>query len=76
MNFTKKWRFLKLELILYWLIISMYGYVLCMDTDQPSKGILNAELPISGADVPIIPLSIPSSQKSSKTHSQVYSNLI
>ena len=74
MNFTKKWRFLKLELILYWLIISMYGYVLCMD--QPSKGILNAELPISGADVPIIPLSIPSGQKSSKTHSQVYSNLI
>ena len=43
-----------------------------MDSNQHGKGILNPNLPTSGADIPIIPLSIPSGQKSSKTHSQVY----
>ena len=42
-----------------------------MDADQPSKGILNADLPMPGADVPIISLSATSPQKSSKAYSQV-----
>ena len=60
-----------LELILYWLLIrNAVTPILCMDSDQPSQGILNADLPISGGDIPIIPLSIPSFKKSSKAYSQ------
>lgn len=79
MKLAKKWRNLVLELILDWLIISnAVTPILCMDSDQSSKGILNADLSISGADIPIISLSIPSVEKFSKTYSQVliYYNLI
>ena len=78
MKLSKKWRNLVLELILDWLIISnAVTPILCMDSDQSSKGILNADLSISGADVPIIPLRIPSVQKFPKTYSQVliYNNI-
>ena len=73
MKLTKKWRYLVLELFLMWLIIANFVTpIICMDSNQHGKGILNPNLPTSGADIPIIPLSIPSGQKSSKTHSQVY----
>ena len=42
-----------------------------MDPDQASKGILTADLPISGADVPIISTST-SPTKSTKAYSQVH----
>ena len=72
MKVSKKLRMLVLEFILYWLIISnTVAPILCMDADQPSKGILNADLPMPGADVPIISLSTTSPQKSSKAYSQV-----
>ena len=45
--------------------------ILCMDTDQANKGILNADLPMPGADIPIISLSTPSPKKSSQAYSQV-----
>ena len=43
-----------------------------MDLNEPvEKRILNAELAMSSADIPIIPLRVPSNQKSSKSYSQV-----
>ena len=61
-----------LEFIFYWLIISnAITPILCMDPDQASKGILTADLPISGADVPIISTST-SPTKSTKAYSQVH----
>ena len=72
MRGSKKLRILLLKFILYWLIISnAVAPILCMDTDQASKGILNADLPMPGADIPIISLSTPSPKKSSQAYSQV-----
>ena len=71
MKFTKKWRLLVFEFILYVLIISnAITPILCMDPDQASKGILNADLPMPGADIPII-LTSTSPTKSTKAYSQV-----
>ena len=41
-----------------------------MDADQIGKGILNADLPLPGADIPIISTST-SPTKSTKAYSQV-----
>ena len=72
MRGSKKLRILLLKFILYWLIISnSVAPILCMDTDQARKGILNADLPMPGADIPIISLSTPSPKKSSQAYSQV-----
>ena len=65
-----------LEFILYMLIISNAILpVLCMDADETSKGILNSDLPIPGADVPIIDLSSTTPTKSSKNYSKVCNSL-
>ena len=72
MKLTKKLRYLALELFLCWLIIANFVTpIICMDSNQRGKGILNADLPMPGADVPIISLSTTSSTKSSKAYSQV-----
>ena len=71
MKFTKKSRILVLEFILYWLIITnAITPILCMDADQTGKGILNADLPLPGANLPIISTST-SPTKSTKAYSQV-----
>ena len=73
MKLAKKWRHLILELFLDWLIIANFVTpIICMDSNQHGKGILNPNLSTSGADIPIIPLSIPRGQKSSKTYSRVF----
>ena len=74
MKFTKKLRILVLEFILYWLIITnAITPILCMDADQTGKGILNADLPLPGANLPIISTSIRPT-KSTKAYSQVFNS--
>ena len=76
MKFNKKGRFFVLELILYMLIISNAIIpVLCMDGDKTTKGILNSDLPMPGADVPIIDLSLTTPTKSSTNYSKVCKNI-
>ena len=71
MKFTKKWTTQVLKFIFYWLIISnAITPILCIDSDQTSKGILNADLPMPGANIPIISTST-SPTKSTKAYSQV-----
>ncbi len=61
------------HLILQLLILAKFLIpIICMDLNEPvEKRILNAELATSSADIPIIPLRVPSNQKSSKSYSQV-----
>ena len=71
MKFTKKSRILVLEFMLYWLIITnAITPILCMDADQTGKGILNANLPMPGADLPIISTTT-GLKKSTNANSQV-----
>ena len=46
-----------------------------MDGDKTTKGILNSDLPIPGADVPIIDLSLTTPTKSSTNYSKVCINI-
>ena len=73
---TMKWRHLILELFLDWLIIANFVTpIICMDSNQQAKGILNADFSMPGADIPIISLATTRSTKSSKAaYSQVYNS--
>ena len=62
-----------IDLFLYWLIIANFVTpIICMDSNQQAKGILNADFSMPGADIPIISLATTRSIKSSKAaYSQV-----
>ena len=73
MKSTKNVTYLVLEFFLYWLIIANFVTpIICMDSNQQAKGILNASFSMPCADIPIISLATTRSTKSSKAaYSQV-----
>ena len=66
-------QYIILKIIIHWLLLAKFVIpIICMDSKEPGKGIMNKDLAMSSTNVPIIPSSkASSSQKCSSAESQV-----